>query len=210
MESLFVRMESYYGAKFANAWAGVDRRAMKRQWAMDLWGLRDEELRAGVVALKSHAFPPTLPEFLAMCRPPLNVDAALYEATQQLRLRAEGRDEWSNPAIYWAALKIGEFDMLNLSHSALLKRFGDALAEVMRQTAIAPVPPRAVQLPAPGRGSASREKVAQVVEKVKALKKPVANTAWADKILARVANGESVGIAVVTMAKAAKRVRVEA
>lgn len=128
MDSLFERMEGFYGAKFANAWAGTNRHAMKRMWAIELATMSRDELAQGVKALRTHEWPPTLPEFLNMCKPPVNFDAALYEAAQQMRLRADGRDTWSNPAFYWAAMKVGDFDMINQPHGALIKRFTDALS----------------------------------------------------------------------------------
>ncbi|RWA55317.1 hypothetical protein AU476_07355 [Cupriavidus sp. UYMSc13B] len=103
MDSLFALMSGTYGSKFADLWRGTDLAAVRRLWGRKLATLSRDELRRGSDALMGRPFPPTLPEFVALCRPGINVDAALYEATQQLRLRAEGKDEWSNPAIYWAA-----------------------------------------------------------------------------------------------------------
>lgn len=209
MNSLFERMEAYYGAKFANAWAGTDRKSMKRVWAMELAGLTGEELRVGVMALKTLEWPPTLPEFMRVCRPPLNYDAALYEATQQLRLRAEGKDEWSNPAFYWAAIKIGDFDMLNLSHAILIKRFSAALDEVLRGK-VEPVPARMVALPAPWKGRASPERVEVEMQKVRATQKQVGNKDWAHKIIERAKTEKGMSIAVLNMARAALGIEAEA
>ncbi|WP_454737610.1 hypothetical protein [Cupriavidus necator] len=69
LDSLFSRMEASYGSRFADMWGGTDLRAVKRQWAIDLCDLSPEELRAGVAALRSCDWPPSLPEFRKLCRP---------------------------------------------------------------------------------------------------------------------------------------------
>lgn len=182
VDDLFARMSGMYGSKFADLWRGVDLTVVRKMWGQELAKLSKDELKFGVQTLMSRPFPPTLPEFVSLCKPSINYDAALYEATQQLRLRAEGKDQWSNPAFYWAAIKIGEFDMLNTGHAALIKRFSAALDEVLRGD-VAPVPARAIALPAPGRGRASKEAVRQAVEKVKALNHVPGNKEWAKRIL---------------------------
>lgn len=203
MDSLFERMEGFYGAKFANAWAGTNRHGMKRMWAIELATMSREELARGVKALRTHEWPPTLPEFLGMCKPPVNYDAALYEATQQLRLRAEGKDVWSNPAFFWAAVKVGEYDMLNTGHGQLIKRFVMALNEVL-EGEVQPVPPRAIALPAPGNTRAQPERVQAEVAKAKALQKGVGNKDWAAAVLARAKKGkDKPTLTVVDMAKRA-------
>lgn len=182
IDSLFAKMLAFYGSKFSDLWRGADLQQVRRTWGCELSTLTRQELKQGVEALRSRPFPPTLPEFVALCHPPINYDAALYEATHQLRARAEGKDQWSNPAFYWAAIRIGEFDMLNTGHAALIKRFSTALDEVLRDE-VAPVPPRAVALPAPGRGRAAPEAVRQAMEKVKSLNHVPGNKEWAKRIL---------------------------
>lgn len=202
VDNLFARMSALYGSKFADLWRSTDLQQVRRTWGLELAGLSNDELRAGVAALRNRPFPPTLPELIALCRPPLNYDAALYEAAQQLRLRADGKDQWSNPALYWAALKVGEFDMLNLAHGMLIKRFSAALDEVLRGQ-VHPVPPCAVSLPAPGQARASAERVRAAMASVKALRKPVGNREWAHRILAREKRGEKINITALEMARRA-------
>lgn len=203
VEKLFGRMSAMYGSKFADLWRGTDLQQVQRVWGQELGSLSNDELRDGVAGLRNRPFPPTLPEFVALCRRPINVDAALYEAAQQLRLRAEGKDQWSNPAIYWAAIRVGEFDMLNLSHGALVKRFGAALDAVLAQDQIEDVPPRTVALPAPGRAHANADAVQQAVEKVRAIQRAPGDKDWATRILERVKRGEKVPVACHEMAKRA-------
>lgn len=203
IDSLLTKFEIYYGDKFHRQWANVPRDAMRKQWAIDLGELTGEELKAGVEALKRQEWPPTLPEFIGLCKPTLNVDAALYEAVEQIRKRGEGADQWSKPEIYWAAIKIGDFDLLNMPHGQLIKRFGDALAEVMRGP-VQPVPPRAVALPAPGKTMANKERVMAEVAKVKAIQKEKpTNLDWAHRIIARQKAGEKLAYMTVKMAESA-------
>lgn len=203
IDSLFARMSGLYGAKFADLWRGTDLSVVRRLWGTELTTVTRDELKRGVDGLRNRPFPPTLPEFLALCKPPVNYDAALYEAAQQMRLRADGKDEWSNPAFYWAAVKVGDFDMLNLPHGALIKRFTAALDEVLRGE-VAPVPKRDITaLPAPGKTRARPEKVQAAVAEVKAMRKEVGNREWAKRILERQKRGEKLALAVVQMAKRA-------
>jgi hypothetical protein len=203
IDSLLTRFEVYYGDKFHRQWANVPRDTMRKQWAIDLAALTKEELAAGVEALKGEEWPPTLPEFLKLCKPEIDIDSALHEACFQIRMRQDGRDEWSNPALFWAAAEIGDFDMLNSDTNRLKKRFGEALKRVMKGE-IKPVPPRMIALPAPGKATASKERVEEEVSKIKALQKTeVKNLDWAHRILARVDAGEGMPYAVVKMAKTA-------
>lgn len=73
---IFGRMEDFYGARFLDAWRGTDLARVKATWAGKLAGFADQPERIGFAlnALEHHPFPPTLPEFLALCRqaPPPN------------------------------------------------------------------------------------------------------------------------------------------
>ncbi|MGA4125522.1 replication protein P [Ralstonia nicotianae] len=206
MDHLFNRLDGAYPNRWRASFVNEQAIANWREsWSetFDEEGLTPDHIKAGLRACRArYDWPPSVAEFVKACRPPMNYDAALYEATQQLRLRAEGRDQWSNPAIYWAAIKVGEFDMLNLSHGILIKRFSAALDEVTRDE-VHPVPPRAVALPAPGRGRANPEAVRQAVEKVHAIQQVPGNKDWAKVILDRVKRGEKVPIACHDMAKRA-------
>ncbi len=68
VERLFAVMAAHYGARFADAWHGADPEEMKAAWAQKLAGLTAEQIRRGIDALDQCKFPPTLPEFIALCR----------------------------------------------------------------------------------------------------------------------------------------------
>ena len=75
VEVLFAKMAAIYGVKFADQWAGIDLVAIKATWAEALAELDGSEIAAGLRQLVRNGspFPPTLPEFYALCRPKIDV-----------------------------------------------------------------------------------------------------------------------------------------
>lgn len=211
IDHLFNRLDGAYPIRWRSAFPEEQAIANWREsWAeaFDEEGLTPDEVRLGLKACrKRYDWPPSIAEFVKACRPRIDYDAALYEATQQLHMRAEGRDEWTNPAFYWAAVKVGEFDMLNLSHGALIKRYTAALDSVLAQDQIPGVPPRSVALPAPGRGRASPERVEAAMREVRATTKEPGNKRWAERIVERDKAGEKIALGVLRMAQAALSLR---
>ena len=102
----FSEMAAIYGAKLANQWpTGLGE--TKRKFVEALAGYRPSEVARGIKALEQTKWPPTLPEFLALCRPEIDYEHAFNEASRQMALRAAKRDTWSHPALYWAAIRYG-------------------------------------------------------------------------------------------------------
>ncbi len=64
-------MAANYGARFADAWRGADTQAVKAVWAKKLGELTPAQIRRGIEGLEQCRFPPTLPEFVALCRQPV-------------------------------------------------------------------------------------------------------------------------------------------
>ena len=206
IDSLFTRMSGSYGSKFADLWRGTDLASVRILWGTELAHLSRDELRVGVEALRRRPFPPTLPEFISLCQPAMNVDAAIYEAVEQLRAREFGKDVWSDPAIYWAAVKVGIFEMLNQPHSQLKPRFEDAIRKIKDRGDVQPVPARVDALPAPGGAELSKEEARKRLRDFKAagiIKRSHQGDGreWARRILAKVAAGTEVSITVHDMAK---------
>jgi len=84
-----------YGNKFADMWRDQDTATVKAFWAEKLAAYTTPELRTAMDSLyTSHpSWPPTLPEFCALCRPPAqsaNHDAAFYEAMRVIEHRQRG------------------------------------------------------------------------------------------------------------------------
>lgn len=213
VEKLFERFSLIYGAKFLDQWANVDQNKLKQAWAEDLAGYTGFEIKRGLDTCKTKAptFPPTLFEFLAMCRPSVSVEAAFYEAVEQIQRRADGRDKWSHPAIYFAAARIGAHDLKNNAWAQIKGRWTTVFDEVMTAGVWPEIPPHREALPAPGQQSITREdadkRMAQIREKT-GLKNPtqVGGKGWAKAIMARKAQGEAIGFVAERFAREALEV----
>lgn len=145
-----------------------------------------EEIKRGISGCQDlYDWPPSLPEFLKACRPPINPEASFAEAVKQLQLRKEGNDTWSHPAIYWASQSIGTFDMLNLPWAVIKGRWTKALAEFLDEPTLPAVPAFLVQLPPPGQTSiAPGEAHKRIEEAVSGIKPPADYKAWAKEKIA--------------------------
>lgn len=190
MDHLFNRLDGAYPRRWRDSF-GSDQSIQnwRESWAeaFDDERITFDEVKAGLDRIRKECdWPPSLAEFLKACRETINVDAALYEARAQMANRRYGTDQWTNPAFYWAAVRIGEFDMLNASHGQLLARFGEALREVVRAGNVEPVPKRAPQyLPAPGKASAKPEAVAEELAKMRNPQQAIGSRQWAHAVIAR-------------------------
>jgi len=68
IERLFQKFEDFYGAKWAAQYGDFPRDRVKRTWAEELGGFSGEAIAKALDAQKSGKFPPTLPEFIDLCR----------------------------------------------------------------------------------------------------------------------------------------------
>lgn len=70
IDRLFGELEALYGSKFADMWAGADIERVKAKWTEKLLGFADHPgvIRQAVDALDDRPSPPTLPEFMSLCR----------------------------------------------------------------------------------------------------------------------------------------------
>lgn len=191
MDHLFNRFDGAYPNRWRAAFANEQAVANWREsWveAFDEEGLTPQMISDGLKACrKNYDWPPSLTEFLKACKPAINIDAAIYEAIEQLRARQHAKDTWSNPAIFWAATRVGEFDMLSQSFSNIKPRFEAALRKVLEGDVL-PVPERAAALPAPGKAESTREYGAKRLQELgasAAFKRTPggANIGWAWRII---------------------------
>jgi len=195
IERIFRRMENFYGAKWVDSLGGIDRERVKQAWAEELAGFEVDELKAGLDAIRSRVWPPSLPEFMLLCRPLKDSKADYAEACEQmpLRLRGNGDDRWSRPEVYWAALAIGAHDLNTFGWEQLRARWERALASAGND----PVPPYRAQLPAPGRLPIPREearrRMDELTQQIAREFSPDAirlGKQWALDLLHKEANGE--------------------
>jgi hypothetical protein len=130
VERLFERFASMYGAKFLDLWRDMDIARVKDAWAEELAGLTVDEIKTGLAAMKTKPWPPTLPEFIVLCRPPRDARADWAEAVEQMRVRLKGQggDRWSRPQVYWAAVAIGLHDLNQHTWEQIRARWENALA----------------------------------------------------------------------------------
>lgn len=127
IESVFDDMLMTYGKRFVDQWSGPDPDALLKHWEMKLAGYSDAEIERGKAALAGRDWPPTLPEFQRLCRPPIDPYVAYYEALRGLQARKMGRlGHWSHPAIYWAAIDMA-FDLESQTHAQIKARWEMAL-----------------------------------------------------------------------------------
>lgn len=196
IERLFERMAGLYGARFADAWRGTDPVRVKRIWSEELAGFSGEEIARGVQALKTRDWPPTLPEFLKLCRQPSDSRADWTEACEQMRVRLEGKgaDAWSRPQVYWAAVAIGWYDLNGTAWDQIKTRWEKALSSAK----VDPIPEYRAALPSPGQQSITREEAASRINEIRdrlgsCVPLPgttPAGTKWAYALIEREASGE--------------------
>ena len=159
IERLFGRLEGLYGAKFHDAWRGTDTENVKRTWAEKLGGFADrpEALKAALDACDDKPWPPTLPEFRALCTPMAEdlglptPDAAYREAAL-----ADKDHRWSHPVVYAAAQATGLFELRTLPESKSRPLFERAYEIVTRRVLAGeqfdvPIPQALAKLPVPAR-----------------------------------------------------------
>ncbi|RQV56108.1 hypothetical protein [Burkholderia cenocepacia] len=76
IEALFSKMAAFYGSRFASMWNGVNVVEVRRAWAIELGKLSRDQLKAGSDNLTALPKPPTLPEFVSLCRQARSEQAA--------------------------------------------------------------------------------------------------------------------------------------
>lgn len=215
VEGLFKRMSFAYGAQFADKWAGIDGRELKAYWADRLGVLSDKELLTGYRMLESRDRPPSLPEFLKLCRPNLDPERAFYEALEQGRKREQGDpddpDVWSHPAIYWAWVSVGAFSITSQGYEVLRTRWSDELRNLVDSPSLSPVPQKLVELSAPGKTRMHPERAKKLLATLQVRPIPPAGTprklGWAHAVVAKNDRGEVVSIAALEMAQQALGLR---
>jgi hypothetical protein len=111
---LWRKMMFVYGARFLDMWEGVDVNEMQITWSEALRGIPRDAIQRGIGALYRTRHPPTLPEFIDLCKPPAPVPVAhqfrleeSVERTDSATARAKladiaARVAKPSPGIEWA------------------------------------------------------------------------------------------------------------
>jgi hypothetical protein len=147
---IFAKMASRYGDQWAQKFGGVKADQLIADWAEDLADMSGADIARGLAACRDQKYPPGVADFRALCRPQLDYSASLQEAVEQMTLRADGADTWSHPAIFWAAAKVGSFDLLGKSLKELDPIWRREFSAQMAKGEWPAIPERAPALPAPG------------------------------------------------------------
>lgn len=164
IDHLFNKLDGLYPHRWRSAFANQHAIANWRQaWAEGFAeeGVTMAEIKRGIAECRRmYDWPPSFAEFVKVCRPALDYERAFIEAVEQMRKRETGGDNWSLPAIYWAAVKLGS-DLSAYPYPSIKGRWMAALDEAIEgiRTGKLPaaVPQRREALPAPGQCSVPPE-----------------------------------------------------
>ncbi len=113
VESLLARMLAIYGQKFRSQWADVPAESMRETWAVALGRFDGERIKWALEQMIATCpWPPTLPEFAALCRqaprdepaklPAPNVPPSVIEARQAEAQAIAAKVAANVPSKAWA------------------------------------------------------------------------------------------------------------
>lgn len=140
VKALFEDMLLSYGKKFTDQWSSSDPEKMELHWCKHLTGFTPREFKRGLAAMENLAWPPSLPEFKKLCRPPIDPTVAYYEALAGIEARNRGEPGvWSHPAIFWAAMPLS-FDLRSSTYSQMKLRWEKALNAELEKGEWAEIP----------------------------------------------------------------------
>ena len=194
VEHILHEMKMLFGNLFEKQWQDADFSEMTAFWERKLAGFNRDELRRGFKALETLKYPPTLPEFMQLCRPPIDPVKAYYEAVKGVQERRSGRKgQWSHPAIFWTAASMSH-DLLNLSYTSVKAAFEKRLSEELSKTSWQEIPDVSTPLPPPKvdreKAKAEAEKALRQLGASNALKPADrGNTDWVNFNLKRLSEG---------------------
>lgn len=193
VQGIFDQMLLAYGKKFVDSWASADPDRLADFWTVQLTGYTPREIKRGLAALDARDWPPSLPEFKKMCRPPVDPLTSYYEAVAGCQERSKGEiGTWSHPAIFWAAVPLS-YDLLNQSFSQIKARWEKALTEQLELGEWAEIPKPMLAIAAPGKSRTENTAAAKVLSEIGATEKMKLkreDTAWYRKILERIKAGD--------------------
>jgi hypothetical protein len=70
VDRLFAKLAMMYGKHWLDLWSDIPMAGVKAEWSRALTGISAEQMRLALEAIfdKGNTFPPTLPEFVSLCR----------------------------------------------------------------------------------------------------------------------------------------------
>lgn len=168
---LFNRLAGIYGGRWTNQFQAAEAvNNWERTWAEALAAerLTPQEAATGLQnCLGMYEWPPSLPEFIKACRPNLAPENAFQEAVRGMLDRTRGEmGMWSHPAIFWAAVRVGQHDVIHLAYAVLKTRWEAALRDILHQGQWKDIPEVSQALPAPGNTQADRDAAATQMREI--------------------------------------------
>lgn len=171
MATVLTRLRAMHGDSFDRKWCGVPLADMADTWAAGLAGISGQELAAGLRAAAASKWPPTLPEFGAMCQPWRDPQAGYEMAQRLMRQRIAGQQaDW--PAVWlWAAARRLGGDLLALPWGKASGKWEAAVsaarrdADAGRLPGAVPgfVPGNTLALPRPGQARVTQDEARRVL-----------------------------------------------
>lgn len=193
VQGIFDQMLLAYGKKFVDSWSAADPDKLADFWTVQLTGYTPREIKRGLAALDARDWPPSLPEFKKMCRPPIDPLTSYYEAVTGCQERAKGEiGTWSHPAIFWAAVPLS-YDLLSQSYSQIKARWEKAFTEQLELGQWEEIPKPMIALAAPGKSRTDNTAAAKVLSEIGATEKMKVkreDTAWYRKLFDRIKTGD--------------------
>lgn len=170
IDHLWNRLSGTYGGRWLKDFPDMQSiENWKEAWAeaLDEDRVTPQEVAEGLRTCRRMFpdWPPAVGEFIRACRPGLIPENAFHDAVAGMNARRRGEvGQWSHPAVYWAAVRVGSHDLLNCGYSVMQARWERALSEELSRGEWAAVPTPAVALPAPGATYATPEEAAKALE----------------------------------------------
>ena len=141
VESLLARMLAIYGQKFRSQWADVPAESMRETWAVALGRFDGERIKWALdQMIATCPWPPTLPEFAALCRqaprdepvklPAPDVPPSVIEARQAEAQAIAARVAENVPSKAWAHKLRARYLAGERLMMAQVSMASDALGEV--------------------------------------------------------------------------------
>ena len=152
IDLLWLRLNTIFGAKFSSRFTSpelVD--AWKLEWAdaLESDGVTFKQVTRALHHFRRkvdvgrdgvECWPPNLPEFLAVAAPVPDAQQAFFEAQQMMwRRHTTGDDEWSHPAVFWAAVDYGGVELRSAAWSSAKARWCKLLDARLRASWLPPV-----------------------------------------------------------------------
>lgn len=182
MDHLFNRLDGLYPNRWRAAFSSNQAIANWREaWAeaFDEERITPQDVAAGIKACrKQYDWPPSLPEFLKSCRPPVDYEALYISAAM-----SASSGIWHNKLAYWATQSAGAFEVRNEPFAKMKTRWTKVVDELIADGELPEIPPRREALPSPGRQSISREEAAKRTAELGVKVGKTDPKAWARKIL---------------------------